>query len=103
MPAPIDLNALTADRFEAALGTALIVRKNDGSVESWSIVEVKRRAAHALRADPPFNVYFSAPTHAGNRVQGIRAMRFGDSEWFELFAVPVAASNEATTFEVIFN
>jgi hypothetical protein len=94
--------ALTADRFEALLGQDLTVVKGNGD-EHWRVLEVKRRAEHALRSDQPFNLYLVAPASADNRAQGIRQARFSDSESFEFFAVPIAAKGDEVTFEVIFN
>jgi hypothetical protein len=96
------MTALTADRFEALLGEDLTVVKGNGD-ERWRVLEVKRRAEHALRSDQPFNLYLVAPASADNRAQGIRQARFSDSESFEFFAVPIAAKGDEITFEVIFN
>jgi hypothetical protein len=100
------MTALTADRFEALLGQDLTVVKGNGDGdgdEHWRVLEVKRRAEHALRSDQPFNLYLVAPASADNRAQGIRQARFSDSESFEFFAVPIAAKGDEITFEVIFN
>jgi hypothetical protein len=55
-----------------------------------------------LRADQPFNVYLSAPAN-NNRLQGMRRGVLPDGEAIEFFAVPVGASQDAVSFEVVFN
>lgn len=96
------VNELTAQRFEAEVGQMLYV-STDAGEEQWRIERVERREAHALRADQPFNLYLSAPATRANRAQGMRRARLADGEPFEFFAVPIAATASAISFEVIFN
>ncbi len=102
---PLDAHpdtSLTAERFEALVNQSLTVIA-PGGVEAWRVVDVKRKPAHSLRADQPFNVYLSAPPSANNRAQGMRRAKFADGETFEFFAVPIAATATEISFEVIFN
>jgi hypothetical protein len=97
-----ELAALTAERFESLIGHHITMLAAHGE-ESWRVVEVKRREAHALRSDQPFNLYLVAPANDGNRSQGVYRGRLENGDAFELFAVPIAAKNNEITFEVIFN
>ena len=91
----------TVDLFESLIGQDLTVAAANGA-EPWRVVSVKRGQAHALRSDQPFNVYLTAPASC-DRKQGIRSAHMPDGEALEFFAVPISATNEALTFEVIFN
>ncbi len=97
-----ELTTLTAERFESIIGQHITMLAAHGD-ESWRVTEVKRREAHGLRADQPFNLYLTAPANAGNRAQGLRSGRFENGDAFEVFVVPIAAKNDEITFEVIFN
>jgi hypothetical protein len=92
----------TVEHFEARVGERLEV-SNDDQIEQWVIERVERRSPHALRADPPFNLYLTAPAAPTNRTQGVRRARLASGEAFEFFAVPIAASASSISFEVIFN
>ncbi len=95
------MTTLNAELFESLLGKRLSVDV-DGGVEMWSVDGVTRRERHAVRDDQPFNVYLSAP--AGNdRRQGLRRAVLPDGEAIDFFAVPIAATRDGVSYEVIFN
>lgn len=91
----------SAENLEALVGQALTILKTGGD-EAWRVVKVERRHEHALRVQP-FNCYLAAPANADNRVQGMRRARLANGEVFEFFAVPIAATANEISFEVIFN
>ncbi len=95
------MTALTADLFESLVGQRITVTTTAG-LEIWRVDSVKRREPHALRADPPFNVYLAAPP-GNDRKQGLRAVALPDGSAVEFFAVPVSASKDEVMYEVIFN
>ena len=92
---------LNAELFESLLGKRLSVDAG-GSVEMWSVDSVTRRAAHGARADQPFNVYLTAPA-SNDRQQGMRRGVLPDGEAIDFFAVPIAASHDSVSYEVVFN
>lgn len=92
---------LSAELFESLLGKRISIDAA-GVVEMWSIDAVKRRESHALRSDQPFNLYLSAPVN-NNRMQGMRRGVLPDGDPIEFFAVPIGASKDAVSYEVIFN
>ena len=94
------LNA-TAELFESLVGQDITVTTASGT-EPWRVTSVKRRDAHSLRGDQPFNLYLSAPASAA-RKQGMRSSVLPGGEEFEFFAVPVSATADSVAYEVIFN
>ena len=95
------MTALTADLFESLVGKLIAVTTTAG-VEMWRIDSVNRREQHALRADSPFSVYLAAPS-GNDCTQGLRTAALPDGASVEFFAVPIAASKVAVTYEVVFN
>lgn len=91
----------TADLFESLIGQDIEIAAATGA-EHWRVVSVKRGQAHALRGDQPFNVYLTAPA-SNDRKQGMRSAQTPDGEAFEFFAVPLAASTDGVTYELVFN
>ena len=91
----------TAELFESLVGQDIAVRTASG-VEPWRVTSVKRRDAHSLRSDQPFNLYLSAPG-SDARKQGMRTSVLPGGEDFEFFAVPVSATADSVAYEVIFN
>ena len=91
----------TADLFESLVGQDITVTTASG-VEPWRVTGVKRRDAHALRSDQPFNIYLSAPA-SDARKQGMRTSVLPGGEPFEFFAVPVDTTADSVDYEVIFN
>ena len=91
----------TADLFESLIGQDIKVAAAHGA-ELWRVVSVRRSQAHALRSDQPFNVYLTAPA-SNDRKQGIRSAQTRDGEALEFFAVPLAATADGVSYEVIFN
>lgn len=87
--------------FESLVALDITVAAAHGS-ELWRVDSVRRGQTHELRGDQPFNVYLTAPA-SNDRKQGIRAARTAEGEAFEFFAVPVAASNDGVSYEVVFN
>ena len=94
------LNA-TAELFESLVGQDISVTTASGT-EPWRVTSVKRRDAHSLRSDQPFNLYLSAPA-SDARKQGMRTSVLPGGEKFEFFAVPVSATVDSVAYEVIFN
>ena len=94
------LNA-TAELFESLVGQDITVTTASGT-EPWRVTSVKRRDAHSLRSDQPFNLYLSAPA-SDARKQGMRTSELPSGEVFEFFAVPVSATVDSVAYEVIFN
>ena len=91
----------TADLFESLVDQSIIVSTAHGT-ESWRVTNVQRHAAHALRSDEPFTVTLLAP--AGNdRQQGMRAGVLPGGEAIDFFAVPVAATKDSVSYELVFN
>lgn len=92
---------LNAEFFESLVGKKLAYN-NPNAVEIWQVTRVTRRELHQLRQDQPFNVYLAAP--AGNdRAQGVKRLVLPDDQTVELFAVPIGATADAVSYEVIFN
>lgn len=91
----------TADLFEALVGQDINVSIASGT-ESWRVVSVKRREQHSLRTDQPFNVYLSAPA-SNDRRQGTRSSTLPNGESLEFFGVPVSATKDAISYELVFN
>jgi hypothetical protein len=96
------MTSLTAEHFEALIDQPLKV-VSGGQDETWRVTKVQRRESHALRSDQPFNLYLDAPASEANRAQGVRRICLDGDEFFDLFAVPVAANGGLISFEVIFN
>jgi len=92
---------LNAELFESLLGKRLSVDAG-GGVEMWSVDSVTRREQHAARADQPFNVYLTAPA-SNNRLQGMRRGVLPDGEAIDFFAVPIGATREGVSYEIVFN
>ncbi len=91
----------TAELFESLIGQDLAITTASGS-ESWRVESVKRREQHGLRSDQPFNVYLSAPA-SDRREQGIRQCVLPGGDALEFFAVPIAASKDSVSYELVFN
>ena len=91
----------TAELFESLVGQDITVTTASGT-EPWRVTSVKRRDAHSLRSDQPFNIYLSAPA-SDARTQGMRASVLPGGDAFEFFAVPVSATSDSVAYEVIFN
>jgi hypothetical protein len=91
----------TADLFESFVNQSVAVATANGS-ESWQVTQVARLPAHALRSDQPFTVTLIAPAH-NDRQQGMRACVLPNGEAIDLFAVPIAATKDAVTYELVFN
>ncbi len=91
----------TADLFESLVEQSIVVTTANGT-ESWRVTSVTRRQAHALRSEKPFNVYLLAPV-SNDRKQGIRISTLPGGEGFEFFAVPVSASADGVSYELVFN
>ena len=91
----------TAELFESLVGQDITVTTASGT-EPWRVTSVKRRDAHSLRSDQPFNLYLSAPASEA-RKQGMRTSVLPGGEAFECFAVPVSATIDSVAYEVIFN
>ncbi len=91
----------TAELFESLVGQDITVTTALGT-EPWRVTSVKRRDAHSLRSDQPFNIYLSAPA-SDARTQGMRSSVLPGGEEFEFFAVPVSATTDSVAYEVIFN
>ena len=91
----------TAELFESLVGQDITVTTASGT-EPWRVTSVKRRDAHSLRRDQPFNLYLSAPA-SDARKQGMRTSVLPGGEEFEFFAVPVSATADSVAYEVIFN
>ena len=91
----------TAELFESLIGQDITVTTASGT-EPWRVTSVKRRDAHSLRSDQPFNLYLSAPASA-SRKQGMRTSVLPGGEEFEFFAVPISATVDSVAYEVIFN
>jgi hypothetical protein len=91
----------SAELFESLIGQDLGVATAAGT-EAWRVVSVKRRAAHALRSDPPFNVVLLAPA-SNDRRQGTRTSELPDGTAFEFFAVPFAADTAGVSYELVYN
>jgi len=91
----------TAELFESLIGQDIAITTANG-IEPWRVVSVKRREQHSLRSDQPFNVYLTAPV--GNGVgQGMRQCTLTTGEAFEFFAVPIAATKDGVSYELVFN
>lgn len=91
----------TAELFESLIGQDIKVAAAHGP-ELWRVVSVKRGEAHALRSDQPFNVYLTAPP-SNDRKQGIRSAHAPEGEALEFFGVPLSASNDGVSYELVFN
>lgn len=91
----------TAELFESLIGQDIAITTSNGN-EPWRVVSVKRREQHGLRNDQPFNVYLAAPA-SNVREQGIRQCVLPDGETLELFAVPIAATKDSVSYELVFN
>ena len=91
----------TAELFESLVGQDITVITASGT-EPWRVTSVKRRDAHSLRSDQPFNLYLSAPA-SDARKQGMRTSVLPGGGEFEFFAVPVSATADSVAYEVIFN
>ncbi len=91
----------TADLFESLIGQDLKIAVANGS-ELWRVTSVKRGQTHALRSDQPFNVYLTAPAD-NDRRQGVRTSLLPGGETLEFFAVPLAATSDGVSYELVFN
>lgn len=91
----------TAELFESLIGQDIAIATPGGS-EPWRVERVKRREQHSLRSDQPFNVYLTAPTSNGH-AQGIRQSTLPNGETLEFFAVPIAATKDGVSYELVFN
>ena len=91
----------TADIFESFVDQHIAVTTACGS-ESWRVTRVERHAVHALRSDQPFTVTLLAPAD-NDRQQGMRACVLPGGEAMDFFAVPVAATKDSVTYELVFN
>lgn len=89
----------TAGLFEALCGQHITVKTASGT-ESWRVVSVTRHQAHALRSDQPFSAYLMAPV-GNDRQQGMRASTLPNGEPFEFFAVPVTATSDGVSYELV--
>jgi len=92
---------LNAAFFEALIGQPVSIRVRD-EAEAWVVDSVTRRTGHSARTDQPFDVYFSAPPGRAPQQGLMRATTAGD-EVVEFFAVPIAATADAVTYEAVFN
>lgn len=92
----------TAELFESLTGQEITVTTATGT-EPWLVQSVTRRDPHAFRVDQPFNVYLRAPAARSAPQQGSCSSVLPGGEVLEFFAVPIAASKEAVSYEVIFN
>ena len=91
----------TADLFESLIGQDISVTTVSGT-EAWRVVSVKRGQTHSLRSDQPFNLYLTAPV-SNDRRQGMRTSLLPGGETFEFFAVPLAATSDGVSYELVFN
>lgn len=91
----------TAELFESLVGQDIAVATAAGA-EPWRVLSVKRRQQHDLRSDQPFNVYLSAPAR-NDRRQGMRSGVLPGGETLEFFAVPIAATQDDVSYELVFN
>jgi hypothetical protein len=91
----------TAELFESLIGHDIAVTTAGGS-EPWRVASVKRREQHGLRSDQPFNVYLTAPAGDGLG-QGTRQCTLPTGEVLEFFAVPIAATKDGVSYELVFN
>lgn len=95
------MTALTVELFESLQGQALTVETAGGD-ELWVVDAVNRRQPHSQRTDQPFNVYLSAPV-GNNRQQGMRRATLPGGAVVEFFAVPIAATRDGVSYELVFN
>ncbi len=91
----------TADLFESLVDQSIVVTTATG-LESWRVTHVQRHAAHALRNDQPFTVTLLAPAE-NDRQQGMRACTLPGGQAIDLFAVPIAATKDSVSYELVFN
>lgn len=92
---------ISAELFESLLGHDIEVTA-EHSTERWRVDKVIRRSAHHARVGVPFDVYLRAPAH-NDRQQGLRTVQLPSGDTLELFAVPIAATGNSVSYEVIFN
>ncbi len=92
---------ITAALFESLLGHDIEITAAHGT-ERWRVDKVIRRTAHHARVGIPFDVYLTAPAH-NDRQQGLRSVTLPSGDALEFFAVPIAATPNSVSYEVIFN